>query len=108
MKKKVIIAASIIAITLIFPCITFAQEAVDLKKTDPGVAKTVILVACITMAVTSCICGIAQARVVHAVCEGIARNPSAASDIRGSLILGLIFIESLALYTLVIVIIITR
>jgi F-type H+-transporting ATPase subunit c len=103
MKKKMIIAASIITIALIFPCISFAQEAMDLKKTDAGVAKTAIIAACIGMAIASGLCGIAQGRTASAACEGMARNPSASGDIRGGLILGLIFIESLALYTLVII-----
>jgi F-type H+-transporting ATPase subunit c len=44
-----------------------------------------------------------QARVASAACEGIARNPGAAGAIRAAMILGLVFIETLALLTLVIV-----
>jgi F-type H+-transporting ATPase subunit c len=56
-----------------------------------------------SMAIASAVCGLAQAKAVAASAEGMARNPSAAPSIRFALILGLALIESLALYTLVIV-----
>lgn len=55
------------------------------------------------MAFASGICGLAQAKAVAASAEGMARNPSAAAAIRFALLLGLVLIESLALYTLVII-----
>jgi F-type H+-transporting ATPase subunit c len=56
-----------------------------------------------SMAIASGLCGLGQAKAVAACAEGMARNPSAAGPIRFALILGLALIESLALYTLVIV-----
>jgi F-type H+-transporting ATPase subunit c len=56
-----------------------------------------------SMAIASAVCGLAQARATAAACEGMARNPGASDAIRFALILGLALIESLALYTLVIV-----
>jgi F-type H+-transporting ATPase subunit c len=55
------------------------------------------------MAIASAVCGLAQAKAVAAACEGMARNPAASGAIRFALILGLALIESLALYTLVII-----
>jgi len=55
------------------------------------------------MAIASGLCGLGQARAVAAAAEGMARNPAAAAPIRFALILGLALIESLALYTLVII-----
>jgi F-type H+-transporting ATPase subunit c len=55
------------------------------------------------MAIASGLCGLAQAKAIASSAEAIARNPSAGTVIRGALILGLAFIESLALFTLVIV-----
>jgi F-type H+-transporting ATPase subunit c len=46
---------------------------------------------------------LAQGKAVASACEGMARNPGAASAIQTALLIGLAFIESLALYTLVIV-----
>jgi F-type H+-transporting ATPase subunit c len=55
------------------------------------------------MAIASGLCGLAQARAVAASAEGMARNPGASAAIRFALLLGLILIESLALYTLVVI-----
>jgi len=57
-----------------------------------------------SMAIASGLCGLAQAKAVAAAAEGMARNPGAAAAIRFALLLGLVLIESLALYTLVIII----
>ncbi len=56
-----------------------------------------------SMAIASAVCGLAQARATAAAAEGMARNPSATAAIRFALILGLALIESLALYTFVII-----
>ncbi len=55
------------------------------------------------MAIASAVCGLAQARATAAAAEGLARNPAARPGIQLALILGLALIESLALYTLVII-----
>ena len=55
------------------------------------------------MAIASGLCGIGQGKAVASSAEAIARNPGAGAVIRGALLLGLILIESLALYTLVII-----
>lgn len=55
------------------------------------------------MAIASGLCGLAQGRAIAGAAEAMARNPGAINAIRGALILGLILIESLALYTLVII-----
>ena len=56
-----------------------------------------------SMAIASGLCGLAQAKAVAASVEGMARNPAASAAIRFALLLGLVLIESLALYTLVII-----
>ncbi len=43
-----------------------------------------------------------QGRAIAAATEAIARNPSATGEIRGVLIIGLVLIESLVIYTLVV------
>lgn len=57
----------------------------------------------LAMAIASGLCALAQGRALASSAEAIARNPSAGNVIRGALILGLAFIESLALFTLVII-----
>ncbi|MDY0305171.1 MAG: ATP synthase F0 subunit C [Desulfovibrionaceae bacterium] len=48
------------------------------------------------------LCGIAQGLGLKGACEGTARNPEASGKIQVMLILGLAFIESLAIYALVV------
>ena len=47
-------------------------------------------------------CGIGQGLGLKGACEGTARNPEAGNKITTTLILGMAFIESLAIYALVI------
>ncbi|MCC6341055.1 MAG: ATP synthase F0 subunit C [Bryobacterales bacterium] len=56
-----------------------------------------------SMAIASGLCALGQGKAVAGAAEGMARNPAAAAAIRGALILGLVLIESLALYVLVII-----
>ncbi len=56
-----------------------------------------------SMAFASGICALAQGRATAAAAEALARNPAARAGIQLALILGLALIESLALYTLVII-----
>lgn len=59
--------------------------------------------AAIGMAIASGLCGLGQGKAVSGAAEAMARNPGAQAGIRFALILGLVLIESLALYTLVII-----
>lgn len=70
---------------------------------DPNAPVTQFMTPGFGMAIASGLCGLAQGRAIAGAAEAMARNPSATNAIRGSLILGLILIESLALYTLVII-----
>jgi len=55
------------------------------------------------VAIASAICGLAQGKATAAAAEALARNPAARPGIQLALILGLALIESLALYTLLII-----
>ncbi len=57
----------------------------------------------IGMGIASGLCGIGQGRAAASAAEGLARNPGAAAGIRFVFILGVVLIESLALYTFAIV-----
>jgi F-type H+-transporting ATPase subunit c len=63
----------------------------------------VVITAGFSMAIASAVCGMGQAKATAAAAEALARNPSARPGIQLALILGLALIESLALYTLVII-----
>jgi F-type H+-transporting ATPase subunit c len=93
-------------ITMLFAAATVALPAfaqADAGKPPEHVAKWIVLAAGFSMALAASFCGIAQSRVAAAACEGMARNPAAAGAIRTAMILGLVFIETLALFTLAIV-----
>lgn len=49
------------------------------------------------------LCGLGQGRVAGAACEGMARNPNAYNRVQLALILGLAFIETLVIFTFVVV-----
>lgn len=95
MKKKLIILAGGL-LTMASPM--FAQQ-------PPGAGGTSDLrlpAAYIAMGIASGLCGIGQGRATASAAEAMARNPGAVAAIRFALILGLVLIESLGLYTLVI------
>jgi len=57
----------------------------------------------IGMAIAAGLCGLGQGRATGSACEALARNPGARAGIQLLLVLGLAFMESLTLFTLVIV-----
>ena|SRR5438067_161922 len=98
MTKKFLV---LLALLLFASSFAFAQAPGAAPAGSSDWAK--YLGAGIGMAIASGLCGLGQGRAVAGASEGIARNPSAAAAIRFALLLGLVFIESLALYTLVII-----
>lgn len=67
------------------------------------VTNWVALAAGFSMAIASAGGAIGQGMAAAHACEGLARNPGAEGAIRFALILGLVFIESMALYTFAII-----
>lgn len=70
-----------------------------------GAANTkdwVLVASVFAMAIASGLAALAQGKAVVGAAEGLARNPGASTAIRFALLLGLVLIESLALYTLVV------
>ena len=66
------------------------------------IAKWSIITAGFALGIGGGLAALGQGRAVAAAAEGIARNPGAAGEIRGVLLLGLVLIESLAIYVFVI------
>ena len=91
----------VLALMLLAATLAFAQTP---AAPAAGSSWPVPVSAGFSMAIASGLCGLAQAKAVAAAAEGMARNPGAAAAIRFALLLGLVLIESLALYTLVIII----
>lgn len=90
------IAASLTAAMLVAPA-AFAQEA---AATGKG---TLAIAAAFGMALAAFGGALGQSKVAASACEGMARNPGASGNIRTAMILGLVFIETLALFTLAII-----
>ena len=91
----------LLALLLIASPMMFAPDAGHRNPTANG--HWVPIAAGFSMAIASGLCGLAQGKAVAGAAEGMARNPGAAAAIRFALLFGLVLIESLALYTLVII-----
>lgn len=79
----------------------FAQGTAAGSGIGAGEIKAGMLV--IGMAIASGLCGLGQGKAVASAAEAVARNPGARAGIQTLLVLGLAFIESLAIFTLLIV-----
>lgn len=99
MKKYATFFLALVAVLLLAPAV-FAQAP---AAAPPAHAQWIAIAGSFGMALAAAVCGIAQSRVAAAACEGIARNPAATDAIRAAMFLGLVFIETLVLFTLVIV-----
>jgi F-type H+-transporting ATPase subunit c len=78
-------------------------EAAAAGKPPEHVAVGIVFAAGLSMAIAAAFCGLGQGRIAAAACEGIARNPGAAGAIRTAMILGLVFIETLVLFTFAVI-----
>ena len=99
MTKKVLM---LLALFLLASTVMFAQTPGGGAAAGSG--WWVSVSAGFGMAIASGLCGLGQAKAVAGAAEAMARNPGATAAIRFALLLGLVLIESLALYTLVIII----
>ncbi len=98
MKKLQYVFMSLAALLLATPA--FAAEAVN--GGSPA-GQWVPLAAALGMALAAGLCGLGQGKATASATEALARNPGARPGIFIFLILGLAFIESLALFTFVII-----
>lgn len=97
MRKYAWFFVVVLAFSLIAPA-AFAADQVPASATN-----WVAITSGFAMAIASAAGGYAQAKATAAACEGLARNPGAVAAIRFAFILGLVLIESMALYTFAIV-----
>ena len=100
MRKLFYILMAIVAISMmVTPAFAQGGEAAVAAKGPNWIAIT----SGFAMALAVALASTAQGRVSASACEGLARNPSARPGIQLALILGLAFIESLVLFTLVVI-----
>jgi F-type H+-transporting ATPase subunit c len=95
-KAAIVIMLAFVAIVILAPA-AMAQETG--AASGGGKALGALAVA-IGMGAAAFGCGLGQGRIASAACEGMARNPGAAGPIRAAMILGLVFVETLVLFTL--------
>lgn len=96
---------STIATLLVFTGLAFAQGGEAEAVKTQGLASNyglIALAAGLGIGIAALGGGMGQGRAAAAALDGIARNPGAAGQIRGPMILGLALIESLVIYALII------
>jgi F-type H+-transporting ATPase subunit c len=97
MRKLTIGVFSVLAV------MTMTMPAYAQGGTAAAPVNLVPIAAGFGIAIAAGLAGLGQGRVGAAACEAMARNPGARPGIQLALILGLAFIESLVLFTLVII-----
>ena len=96
MKKAAMVVMVAFVAAMVFAPAAMAQEAAG----GGGKAIGSAIAVAIGMGAAAFGCGLGQGRIASAACEGMARNPGAAGPIRAAMILGLVFVETLVLFTL--------
>jgi len=99
MKKLQYVFLSLAAMLIASPA--FAQAAGTAHPENQWIP----LAAGLGMALAAGLCGLGQGRATASATEALARNPGARPGIQILLILGLAFIESLALFTFLMILI---
>ncbi|AXC14498.1 ATP synthase F0 sector subunit c [Acidisarcina polymorpha] len=90
----------------LFMTLSALLMAVPAFAQDAGAGRPASLVpigAGIGMAIAAGLCGLGQGKATASATEALARNPGARAGIQLLLVLGLAFIESLTLFTLVVI-----
>src|SRR5258706_9839234 len=94
-KAAIVMMVAFVAVMFLAP----AAMAQDGTTGGGGKALGALAVA-IGMGAAAFGCGLGQGRIASAACGGMGRNPGAAGPIRAAMILGLVFVETLVLFTL--------
>ena len=101
MRKSLVLSLTVLFVAAGMVAPLFAQGTAAAGGSE--VAKWSIITAGFALAIAAAFGALGQSKGLSAAAEAIARNPSASNDVRFALILGLVLIESLALYTLLII-----
>ena len=101
MSKRSVLTTLFLFLVLGIVAPVYAQEAAG-AGTNSELVKWSIITAGFALGIAAGLAAIGQGLSVSKATEALARNPSAAGEIRGALILGLVLIESLVIYVLLI------
>jgi F-type H+-transporting ATPase subunit c len=99
MRKVGFLILTMMALSL-FAMPAFAQGG---EAAASGGTNWVAITSGFAMAFAAALAALGQGRVASAACEGLARNPAARPGIQIALFVGLAFIESLVLFTFLII-----
>jgi F-type H+-transporting ATPase subunit c len=99
-RQIALFATALFGLLLAAPA--FAADAAAAPENET--AKWVVITAGFAMAIAAAFCAYGQSKVAAAACEGMARNPGARPGLFLFMILGLVFIETLALFTFAMII----
>ena len=99
MKKMAMWMTALATVALLAPAV-FAQDASAATGNGKGL---MAIAAGFGIAIAAFGAAFGQGKVAAAACEGIARNPGAGGAVRAAMILGLVFIETLVLFTFVLI-----
>lgn len=107
MKRTIKILSSLATVFVVLglSSVAFAQGAGEEAVKSGGLAANyglIALAASLGIGIAALGGSLGQGRAAAAALDGIARNPGAAGQIRGPMILGLALIESLVIYALII------
>jgi F-type H+-transporting ATPase subunit c len=100
-QKRLVLALTLVFLVFGVVAPVFAQEAAA-NSVANEVGKWSIITAGFALGIAAAFGALGQSRGLAASAEAIARNPSASNDIRFLFILGLVLIESLVIYVLLI------
>jgi F-type H+-transporting ATPase subunit c len=101
MKKLAVVLIAFVLVMLIAPA-AFAQGTTAEKA--PINPSFLAIAAGFGMGIAALGGALGQGKIAGAACEGMARNPGAAGAVRAAMILGLVFVETLSLFTFVVAI----
>lgn len=98
MSKKIVIFSVFVLFLSVFTLPVYAQAG-----GTPAGGRLDSHWLALAMAIAAAGCGYAQSQALAAGCDGVSRNPGSTDTVRFFIILGLAFIEFLALLTFVVV-----
>lgn len=101
-RRSVLVLSMMVGFVVLgFVSPAYAQEA-GAAGAAGAAAQWSIITAGFALAIAAAGAALGQGKAVASAAESIARNPGAAGEIRGALILGLVLIESLVIYVLLV------
>ena len=102
MSTRSLVTTALVFVTVGLVSPVYAQETAGAGGAASSLVQWSIVTAGFALAFAAAFGALGQGKAVSAAVEAIARNPSASGDIRANLLLGLVLIESLVIYVLLI------